>query len=123
MISVDSSGWIERFTSGSKAAAFNRLIDAVPPSEIVTSVVAVYEVYKRLQEQRGELAGLEAVAALGQTTVVPVDQELALEAADYSLSLGLHFADALVYATARRFRTTLYSSDRDLARAEGVTII
>jgi len=123
MISVDSSGWIERLTGGPKASAYNRVIDAELPAEIVTSVVVLYEVYKKIKRSKGELAALEAVAALDQTHVIPVDQELALEAGDYSLALGLHFADALVYATARRFRATLYTSDRDLASVEGVTTI
>ncbi|HKN06148.1 MAG TPA: type II toxin-antitoxin system VapC family toxin [Thermoplasmata archaeon] len=123
MISVDSSGWIERLSGGPKASAYRRIIDAAAPAEIVTSVVAVYEVYKKIKRAKGELAALEAVAALGQTRVIPVDQELALEAADYSLSLGLHFADALVYATAQRYQATLYTSDRELSHAAGVTTV
>jgi toxin FitB len=123
MISVDSSGWIERFTQGPKAGAYNRVIDAEVPGEILTSVVVVYEVYKKVKRMKGELAALEAVTALGQTRVIPVDQELALEAADYSLLMGLHFADALVYATARRYHAPLYTSDRELAGSEGVKAI
>jgi len=121
MISVDSYGWIERFTAGPKSADYNRVVDATPPDEIVTSVVVLYEVYKKMKSRNGELAALEAIAALGQTRVVPVDQEIALEAADYSLALRFHFADALVYATARRFGATLYTSDPDLAKVDGVT--
>jgi toxin FitB len=123
MISVDSFGWMERFTQGPKAAAYNRVIDAERPGEILTSVVVVYEVYKKVKRMKGELAALEAVTALGQTRVIPVDQELALEAADYSLSMGLHFADALVYATARRYHAPLYTSDSELAGSEGVKAI
>jgi predicted nucleic acid-binding protein len=57
---------------------------------------------------------LLAVAALSQTTVVPIDQTLSLEAADFSLEFNLHFSDALVYATARNFKAELYNSDVDL---------
>jgi predicted nucleic acid-binding protein len=123
MISVDSSGWIEVIAGGPKSGAYNRVIEAQPPGEIVTSVVAVYEVYKKVKRLKGELVALEAVTVLGQTHVVSVDQGLALEAADYSISMGLHFADALVYATARRFNAKLYTSDRELAAAEGVQAI
>jgi predicted nucleic acid-binding protein len=45
---------------------------------------------------------------------VPVDETLSLEAADYSLSHGLHFADALIYATARHYGAALHTSDEDL---------
>jgi toxin FitB len=120
MISVDSSGWIEVITGGPKASAFSRVIDAHPVDNIVTSTVAIYEVYKKVKRLRGELTALEAVTVLDQTRVIPVDQRIALEAADYSLSNGLHFADALVYATARQFDAILYTSDRVFVGIEGV---
>ncbi len=123
MISVDSYGWIERFTAGPKSAQYNRVIDGTPPAEVLTSVVCVYEVYRRVKEERGEQIALEAVAAIGVTKVVDVDQSLALEAADYSLELGLHFADALVYATARHFAAPLYTSDEDLRSLPGVSFL
>lgn len=121
MISVDSYGWIERFTDGPKSTQYNRIIDNIKPTEIVTSVVVLYEVYKKVKSLKGEEAALEAVAALSQTNVVPVDQTLSLEAADYSLELDLHFADALVYATARQSSAELHSSDEDMKRLPGVT--
>ncbi len=123
MISVDSYGWIERLTNGPKATQYNRIIDAVQPSEIVTSVVAIYEVYRKVKEAKGEQTALEDVAAISQTRVIPADQTLCLEAADYSLEHGLHFADALVYATARHFGVELYTSDEDMRGLKGVTFI
>lgn len=120
MISIDSFGWIERLMGGPMASEYNRVIDSVPAQEIVTSVVTVYEVYRKLRPRVGEAAALGAVVTLRATRVVPVDDRIALEAADYSLALGLHFADALIYATARRFKAKLHTSDRDLRRAPGV---
>jgi len=123
LICIDSYGWIERFTNGPKAPQYNRLIDRVRPDEIVTLVVVLYEVYRKVKQVKGEEVALEAVAALSQTTVVPVDQTLSLEAADYSLSHGLHFADALVYATARHFEAKLHTSDEDLRGLKDVTFV
>lgn len=96
------------------------MMDAVRPEDIVTSVVTVYEVYRKLRPLRGEAASLEAVVALRATRLVPVDDRIALEAADYSLSLGLHFSDALIYATARRFGAVLHTSDPDLRKVPGI---
>lgn len=110
MIGIDSYGWIERFTDGSKAQQYNRIIDKVRPDEIITSVVVLYEVYRKIKQAKGEELALEAVAALNQTKLVPVDQTLSLEAADYSLTHGLHFADALIYATSRHFEAELYTT-------------
>jgi predicted nucleic acid-binding protein len=123
LISVDSLEWIERFGGGPKQAQYNRVIDDTPPARILTSVVTVYEVYGKAKAMRGEHAALENVAALGQTQLVPVDQEIALAAADYSLDIGLHFADALIYATARRFHAELYTSDPALRDLPGVHFV
>ena len=90
MISVDSYGWIERFTEGPKASQYNRVIDASKPDEIVTSVVVIYEVYRRVKKIKGEQVALEAVAALSQTRIVDLDKTLSLEAADLSLQNSRH---------------------------------
>lgn len=123
MISVDSYGWVERFTDGPKATAYNHVIDSVRQGDLVTSVVVLYEVYRKVKKAKDEETALEAVAALSQTKVVPVDQTISLEAADYSLEHCLHFADALIYATARQFSAPLYTSDEDLKGLKDVTFV
>jgi predicted nucleic acid-binding protein len=123
LISVDSYGWIERFTDGSKADLYDAVIEKAALSEIVTSAMVLYEVYRKIKQAVNEQSALEAVAAIGQTFVVPVDQSISLEAADYSLMLGLHMADAVVYATARHYGAELYTSDEDLKGVKGVVFI
>ncbi|MCI4318598.1 MAG: type II toxin-antitoxin system VapC family toxin [Thermoplasmata archaeon] len=123
MISIDSYGWIERLSGGPKQAQYNRVFDSVAPSDILTSVVVVYEVYKKAKALLGEHTALESVAALGHTVVVPVDQEIALAAADYSLEHGIHFSDALVYATARRHEAELFTSDEALKGLPAVRFV
>ena len=123
MISVDSYGWIERFTDGPKADLYDAVIEKAAPAEIVTSAMVLYEVYRKIKEAVNEQSALKAVAAIGQTFVVPVDQSISLEAADYSLMFGLHMADAVVYATARHYGAELYTSDEDLKGVKGVVFI
>jgi predicted nucleic acid-binding protein len=53
------------------------------------------------------------VAALRRATIAPVDESLALEAADISLTHSLAMADSLVYATARRHGAILVTADAD----------
>lgn len=48
-----------------------------------------------------------------RATIAPVDESLALEAADISLAHGLAMADSLVYATARRYGARLLTADVD----------
>lgn len=123
MISIDSSGWIERFTKGPNAAKYKAVIENSDSREIVTSVVVLYEVYKKIKKLKGEEEALLAVAALSQTTIVLIDQTISLEAADFSLENNLHFSDALVYATARHFKAKLYNSDADLRPLKTVCFI
>ncbi len=123
MISIDSFGWIERFTKGPKARQYRQLIESTQPKEIVTSIVVLYEVYKKIKKMKGEEEALLAVAVLSQTSIVPVDQTISLEAADYSLENNLHFSDALVYATARHWKARLYTSDEDLKNLKDVCLV
>ncbi len=123
LISVDSSGWIERFTKGPKAPQYKQAIESTQPKEIVTSVVVLYEVYKKIKKLKGEEEALLAVAALSQTTIVPIDQTISLEAADFSLENNLHFSDAIVYATARHWKAKLYTSDNHLHPLKEVLFI
>ena len=123
LISIDRYGWSERFGGGPNQVPYNRVIDETPPARILTSVVTVYEVYKKAKAMRGEHAALEDVGALGPTRLGPVDAEVALAAADHGLEFGLHFADALTYATARRFRAPLYASDVALKGLPGVRFV
>lgn len=119
-ICVDTFGWLERLLDGPKAPQYNRILSAQPPEEIVTSVVTAYEVYRKLRPLKGESAALEATVHLRATRLIPLDDQLALEAADYSLTHRLHFADAVVYATARRYDVELHTSDPDLRGLPGV---
>jgi predicted nucleic acid-binding protein len=66
---------------------------------------------------------VEAVSALRRATIAPVDESLALEAADLSLALGLTMADSLVYATARRSGATLVSGDPDFEGLPGTVVV
>jgi toxin FitB len=75
--------------------------------------VEVYEVYKVIRRDLSEERAVEAVSVLRRATIAPVDESLALEAADLSLAHGLAMADSLVYATARRFGATLVTGDAD----------
>ena len=76
-----------------------------------------------LRRDLTEERAVEAVSALRRATIAPVDETLALEAADLSLAHGLAMADSLVYATARRFRATLITGDADLEDLPDTVVI
>ena len=87
------------------------------------SAIEVYEIYKVLHRDLSEERALEAISALRRATIAPVDESLALEAADVSFELGLAMADSLLYATARRNSATLVTGDSDFEGLPGALVI
>ena len=121
MILIDSSGWIEFFTDGPLADAYGARLRK--PATIITPVIVLYEVYKRLKRDLTEDDALTAVSAMQRTEVVSITPEVALTAADLSLEHGLAMADSIILATASLFRAELITSDRDFAEIVGVTYL
>ena len=68
-----------------------------------TSGTSVYEVFKRICQQRGEGVALQAVAQMQQGHVVELTSALALSAASLSMKEHLPMADSVILATARLF--------------------
>jgi predicted nucleic acid-binding protein len=121
LILVDSSGWIEYLAARPKADAFARYIQGDEP--LVTSTIQVYEIYKVVRRDISEERAIESVAALRATKVVPLDESLALEAADVSLEHGLALADAIILATANRHEAEIVTGGADFEGLPGVTLI
>ena len=86
-------------------------------------MIEVYEVYKVIRRDLSEERALEAVSALRGATIAPLDESLALEAADVSLARGLAMADAIVYATAMRHGATLVTGDADFDGLPGTRVM
>jgi len=121
LILVDSSGWIEYLADRPRADAFAPYLEGREP--LLASAIQVYEVYKVIRRDLSEERAVEAVAALQAATLVPVDDALALEAADLSLQHGLAMADALILATARRHRARIVTGDADFEGLPDATVI
>jgi predicted nucleic acid-binding protein len=73
-----------------------------------------------LLQQRGRSDALEAVAAMGQATVVPLTDKLAMEAAALGCELKLPMPDSVILATARAFDATLWTQDAHFGSMSGV---
>jgi uncharacterized protein with PIN domain len=67
MIVVDSSGWLEYFADGKNAAAFAPAIQK--PANLIVPTLSIYEVFKRVPQQRDESEALQAVTAMLQGNV------------------------------------------------------
>ena len=118
---VDSSGWLEYFADGANAEFFAKAIENV--EDLIVPVISVYEVFKRVYQQRDEGNALQSVAMMQQGKVVELDTTLALSAAKISLDLKIPMADSIILATARSYEATLWTQDVDFKGIAGVEYI
>jgi predicted nucleic acid-binding protein len=115
---VDSSGWLAYFANGRNADFFAQPLADV--AGLIVPAVSVFEVFKRVLQQRGEAAALQASALMQQGRVEVMDASLAMVAARLSHELKLPMADSIMLATARRFEAELWTQDADFAGLPGV---
>jgi predicted nucleic acid-binding protein len=118
---VDSSGWLEYFAAGPNASFFEPAI--TKPADLLVPTVSLYEVFKRVYQQRGESEALVAVALMEQGAVIDLDPTLALSAAKLSVDRELPMADSIMLATARQAGAELWTQDADFEGLEGVRYI
>jgi len=118
---VDSSGWLEYFADRPNANFFARPIQDL--GRLLVPTLCIFEVFKRIAQQRGEGDALQAIAVMQQAAVVELTSPLALDSARLSLQAHLPMADSIILATARAFDATLWTQDTDFKDIEGVQYI
>ena len=118
---VDSSGWLEYFADTPNASFFAPAIQAV--SELVVPSISLYEVFRRILQQKSEDEALRAVAFMMRGSVVDLTPPIALSAAILSLRLRLPMADSLMLATAQAYNATLWTQDADFENIPGVRYV
>ena len=118
---VDSSGWLEYFADGLNADFFSPAIENT--AELVVPSISIYEVFKRILQQRNEHEALQAVAIMARGRVVDLDMTLALNAATISADSHLPMADSIILAIARTHDAILWTQDVDFENVDGVRYI
>ena len=119
MILVDTCGWIEWLTEGALADSFASYMQ--DPAELLVPTTVQYELYKWVKRESDENTALDTIALADDSLVIPLSTDIALVAADLSLSHKLAFADAVIYASARKYNVELVTSDDHFESLPGVT--
>ena len=115
---VDSSAWLEYFANGPNASFFASAIEQT--HELLVPSLTLYEVFKRVLQQRDEGHALQAVAIMQQSTVINLDGRIALDAARISCNSKLPMADGVILATARAHGAIIWTQDADFKDLPGV---
>jgi len=118
---VDSCGWLEYFANASNAEFFTPAIR--DEANLLVPSVCLYEVFKRICQQQGKQAALEGVSQLYRGTIIAMNDGLALQAAQLSLTHNLPMADSIILATARAQNAILWTQDEHFKNIEGVKYI
>ena len=115
---VDSSAWLSYFSGDKNADNFAGAIEQV--DKLLVPSITLTEVFKSIMRQKDESAALQAVAHMEQGKVVPLDSELAIDAAVLGLKHQLPLADSIIYATSQKHGAVLWSQGSDFKGLDGV---
>lgn len=118
---VDSCGWLEYFADGGKASFFAPAIEDM--DRLIVPSLCLFEVFKRVLQQRSEQDALRAAAVMRQARVVDLNDSLALSAARLSVDCKLALADSIILCTARQHGATLWTQDAHFASLPDVRYV
>lgn len=118
---VDSSGWLEYLADGPNAGFFAPAIERT--ADLVVPTLSIYEVFKRVLQQRDESQALQAAALMHQGQLADLTAPLAIAAARLSREARLPMADSIMLATARSRGATLWTQDADFDGVPGVRFV
>ena len=118
---VDSSAWLSYFAGDANATTFSNPIEKI--EKLLVPSIILTEVFKCILRQRDEDFALEAIAHMEQGKVIPLDNSLAINAAQYGVNLKLPLADSIIYATAQKFNAVVWTQDVDFKLLDGVKYI
>lgn len=110
---LDSSGWIEYFADGPNADQFAPVVAA--PDALLVPTIVLHEVYRWADREGGEPAASRAVSAMQVGVLVPLDPDLALDAARLARRHRLPTADSIIYATGQARSAVVWTQDEDFA--------
>jgi toxin FitB len=115
---VDSSCWLEYFANGKNASIFEPIITSV--EDLLVPTITLYEVFKKVLQQRDETQALKAIAIMQQGTVIELTNGIAINAAKASVEHKLPMADSIILTTARECNAVLWTQDEHFESIEGV---
>jgi toxin FitB len=118
---VDSCGWLEYFAAGPNAEFFAPAIEDLP--QLIVPTLCLFEVFKRVLQQRGQGDALRAIGAMRQARCIDLTDSLALGAAQLSVDLKLTLADSIIFHTAQVYGALLWTQDAHFERLGGVRFV
>ncbi len=105
----DSCVWIEAFKDSTTGRKYQAMLTR--PADILVPAIVQFELRRWALRELGEVEADRIMVALQSARLVPIDESIALHAADLADAHKLHALDALVYATALAHTAELITCD------------
>jgi predicted nucleic acid-binding protein len=118
---VDSSGWLEYLADGQNANFFAEALEK--SKDLLVPALCIYEVFKRVLQQRDEPAAIQTAMLMQQGKVVDVDVQVAMSAAKLSHELKLPMADSIILAIAKSHQAIVWTQDEDFAALKNIKFV
>lgn len=117
---LDSFAWIEYLSGSRRGAKVRGYIDGT--ESLYTPSICLTEVKTRyLRDERDSTASLNFIVE--RSFILPLNQEIALLAADIKQRHSLHTVDAIIYATGEHRRVTIVTGDQHFRNLPNVEMI
>lgn len=120
-IFMDSSAWLAYFLAETEEV--KQFIEQ--ENFILTSVVTLFEIKRKLLRERYPLEKINKVLAYikARSPIVELTEDVADFAADISITKKLAAMDSLIYASAQKNGALLITGDTDFKGLEGVNVL
>ena len=118
---VDSWAWIEYFKGSDAGKKAKEVIES--GEGIIISTINISEVYRFLLHNKPEDAERLLKFMMNSSFVIPLDTNLAIQAAKIKNTHGMGLADAIVTATAEENKTPILTGDDNFKNMKNVIYI
>ena len=115
---VDSSCWIEYLMNTSIGETVAPIIEN--PTGLIVPTITLYEVYKKLATEKNSDYAMKIISYMQSGTVIALDSDLGVFAAQTSLKYKLSMADSVIYATSMHYSATLWTADKHFKDIPGI---
>jgi predicted nucleic acid-binding protein len=90
------------------------------PDELIVPTITLYEVYKKLVAEKDDEYAMSIISYMQTGTVVALDSELSIFAAQISRQYKLPMADSIIYSVSVRYSAVLWTADKHFKDYPGI---
>jgi predicted nucleic acid-binding protein len=108
---LDSSAWLECLDNGPNTVHFAPILLKLP--DLIIPTIVITEIRKVALRERPPEKAEEVTRAMLSGILVPIDEDIAVSAADLFIKHKLPLADSLIYAVTLAHKATLWTQDDD----------